>query len=298
MADKPVLLVIGESNRQSALYEHLSSEMMVLYADSADHVIDITSDNEVIDVVIVSALGLGEKAYETCMWLKTDHEVKNLPIVVLEPDQNQAFHWLSVGAIDCFDPSMNPTLLAARVKSYFELKHKSDLLARYASLDALTSLPDRHRMDEYLDIEWRRSLREYYPLSMIRLDLDGFTAFNDHYGIGIGDDALKRVARALESIVNRAADMLSRYGDDEFVALLPSVELDSALIIAEKMVEAIYNLAIPSEMSVAGVLTLSAGVATIEPSRDKRYQDLKDEVAEMLGRAQQSGGNQAQGIEV
>lgn len=298
MADKPTVIVIGEMQPQSPLYQQLNADVNFVFADSADDVIDLTSDNESIDVVLVVAASFGEKAYETCMWLKTDNEVKQLPIIVLDHGDAAAAQWLSAGAIDCVDQSGNPVLLLARIKSCYELKRKTDLLADIASLDALTSLADKRRLDEYLDIEWRRSLREYYPLSMIKLDIDGFTAFNDQYGIGIGDDVMKRIARALEPTINRAADMLSRYSDDEFVALLPSVELDNALIIAEKMVEAVRDLDIQHDMANAGILTISAGVATIEPSRDKRYQDLLDEVEEMLGRAQQMGGDQAQGIAV
>lgn len=297
MADLPITLVIGETHRDAALYRHLSSDFSVLFADSADEVIDLTSDNEPIDVCLVRAANT-EKAYELCTWMKTDNEVKNLPLVMLGDGDADAERWLSAGAIDWFDENANPALLAARLKSYSELKHKNDLLLQIASFDSLTSLSNRRRMDEYLDIEWRRSLREFYPLSLIQMDLDRFTAFNDHYGIGRGDEVLKRIARALEPIFNRAADMLSRYGGDEFVVLLPSLELDSALALAERMVEAVRDLGIEHELSETNVLTASAGVATIEPSRDKRCQDLQDEAGEMLYRAQQSGGDQAQGIAV
>lgn len=297
MSDRPITLVIGEVLRDQSPYPSLAGEMTLLFANSAEDVIELTSDNEPVDLCLVGEPD-SNRARDLCRWIKTDDELKHLPVVVMGVGDDSAEEWLSAGAIDFLDLSTIPELLTARLKAYVLLKQKTDLLARIASLDSLTSLPDRRRMDEYLDIEWRRSLREYYPLSLIKLDLDKFTAFNEQYGLGRGDEAMRRIASALETSFNRAADMISRYGADEFIALLPSLELDSALLLAEKMVNVVRSLGIPNEASEGQLLTASAGVATIEPSRDKRYQDLLDEASEMLSRAQQMGGDQAQGIAV
>ena len=298
MPNKSSVLVIGEVNPHADLYLHLATEVSLVFAAGADEVIELTSDNEPVGAILVSSAGLGARVAETCHWLKTDNEVKHLPIAVIEEDESRAAEWMAAGASDCLNPHSNAALLVARLRLLLELQHKTELLADIASLDALTSLPDRRRMDEYLDIEWRRSLREFYPLSMIIIDVDGFADFNNGHGIGGGDEALKQIARALEATVNRAADMLSRYGEDEFLALLPGVELDSALLIAERMVEAVRSLGIANAHGATGFLTVSAGVATIEPSRDKRYQDLQAEAEEMLVRCRRGGGDQAQGIEV
>ena len=298
MSDKFSLLVVGdELNRDSPLLVHLQEELHIVFAVDADQVIDVTSDCEPLDLVLLDIASLGDKAFETCMWLKTDHELKDVPIMVLGEREQDVARWLNAGAIDYLCLSTPVGLAAARIKSQLELKYKTDLLTDIASLDALTTLANKPRLDEYLDIEWRRSLREFYPLSMIKIDIDFFTAYNDHYGIGSGDDVLKRVARRLQVNSGRAGDMVARYGADDFIVLLPAIELNSALIVAERMVEAVRELAIAHEQSdAADIITISAGIATIEPSRDKRYQDLFDEAEEMLYRAQQSGGDQAQGI--
>jgi diguanylate cyclase (GGDEF)-like protein len=297
MSDKPSLLVVGQdSSQESVLTGLLLQQLNIVHADNADQVIDITSDNENPDLVLLDAIALGDKAYETCMWLKTDDEVKNIPIMVLGEPEGNIQSWLAAGAVDYISPATLPELALARIKSQLELKYKTGLLAKIASLDELTALVNQHRLDEYLDIEWRRSLREFYPISLIKIDIDFFAAFNDNYGIGSGDEVLKRIARALSENINRAADMISRYSADEFVVLLPSLELENALALAERMVDSVLALDIAHDSSTYNKVTVSAGVATIEPSRDKRGQDLFDEVEEMLFQAQQSGGNQAMGI--
>jgi diguanylate cyclase (GGDEF)-like protein len=294
------LLIIGDDKRDcSELQQLLDSEMELTYAEDADQVIEITSDGEPLDLVLVDVASLNGNAFETCMWLKTDNEVKHIPIIVIGSESEDVSSWLNAGASDFVSDITSPQLGLARVKSQLELKNKTDLLTTIASLDGLTTLCNKQRMDEYLDIEWRRSLREYYPLSLIKIDVDQFTAFNDHYGIGCGNDCLKRIARVLKENCLRAADMVSRYSADEFMVLLPGIELDNALKVAERMVEAVAGLAIGHDNSdVADYVTISAGLATVEPTRDKRYQDLFDEIDEVLYGAQQSGGNQAQGVSI
>ncbi|ARN75459.1 diguanylate cyclase domain-containing protein [Oceanicoccus sagamiensis] len=297
-SDKPTLLVIGSNAvMESALCQHLQSTLSLAYAANADQVIDVTTDDEGIDLLLFDVDSLGESAHETCLWLKTDNETKHLPVIVIMSDTQQASKWLNIGAVDVINPDSPVEVVERRLNTLLELQHKTHLLSDIASLDPLTALASKQRLDEYLDIEWRRSLREFYPLSLISIDIDLFTGFNDQNGLGSGDDALRRIARALEGSSNRAADMVSRYQSDQFVVLLPTIELENALVVAERMVAAVEALAIPNQAStIADILTVSAGVATIEPSRDKRYEDLMDEAQEMLYRSQQEGGNQAQGV--
>jgi diguanylate cyclase (GGDEF)-like protein len=123
--------------------------------------------------------------------------------------------------------------------------------------------------------------------------------FNDQFGICAGDDMLKQVAELLDSLTNRAADMVSRYDGDEFFILLPGTELNNALLLATRMMAGIALLGTPiGNDDNAGLLSASAGVATIEPSADKHRQSLVDEAGDMLERARQRGGNQVEGVAI
>ena len=108
---------------------------------------------------------------------------------------------------------------------------------------------------------------------------------------------LKQVAELLDNLTNRAADMVSRYDGDEFFILLPGTELSNALLLATRMIAgiALLGATIGNDDNV-GLLSASAGVATIEPSADKHRQSLVDEAGDMLERARQRGGNQIEGI--
>lgn len=298
MTEHPTVLVVGADPAiDSPLYHQLATALQLVHAVDADRVIDVTADNDAIDLVLLDISGLGETAFETCMWLKTDSETAAIPIMVLGDDSTEISRWLDAGAVDFIDLHTPVELVVARLKTLLDLKHKTQLLGTIASLDSLTTLANKQRLDEYLDIEWRRSLREYYPLSLLKIEVDAFADFCDHYGLGVGEEALQRIARSLQSHCARAGDMVSRYETSEFVILLPSVELANALLLAERMVVAVRELDIANERSdIADVVTISVGVATIEPSRDSRHQDLFDEAEEMLYLARQKGANQAHGI--
>lgn len=298
MTEQPTVLVVGANPAiNSPLYKQLALALQLTHAIDADSVIDVTADSNAIDLIVLDTEGLGEKAYETCMWLKTDSETSVIPIMALGDEHLDNSRWLDAGVVDVISQHTPVELVVARLKTQLDLKHKTQLLASIASLDPLTTLASRQRLDEYFDIEWRRSLREYYPLSLLKIEIDHYVDFCDAYGIGVADGVLKRVGRSLSALCCRAGDMVSRYDTAEFVILLPSIELPQALALAEKMVLAVSDLAIPnSRSSHAGRVTISAGVATIEPSRDSRQQDLFDEAEEMLYLARQKGANQAQGI--
>jgi diguanylate cyclase (GGDEF)-like protein len=99
------------------------------------------------------------------------------------------------------------------------------------------------------------------------VDIDHFKSLNDICGHQKGDDCLIQVVRAFETSVHRSADLVARYGGDEFAIILPETDREGALQIAESMRAAVASLAIPRPGSpIDRVVTISAGVTTSWPS--------------------------------
>ena len=95
--------------------------------------------------------------------------------------------------------------------------------------DSLTGLHNR----TYFDEEFRRLDREeHYPLALIMGDLDGLKLINDAFGYHVGDEALNKIADIVRSCC-RPTDVVSRWGGDEFVVLLPNTTEDQAERICE-----------------------------------------------------------------
>lgn len=114
-----------------------------------------------------------------------------------------------------------------------ELKKLNVKLERLSLCDGLTGINNRRSFDDYLEKEWKRSLRESMPLSLILLDIDYFKKFNDNYGHQEGDRCLKAVAKVLEELVLRPGDFVARYGGEEFAIVLPDTDVAGGEYIAE-----------------------------------------------------------------
>jgi two-component system, cell cycle response regulator len=144
---------------------------------------------------------------------------------------------------------------------------RDDSTRNYAAsrTDALTGVSNRMRLDEEIATLLSRASRYGNTCSLAMCDLDFFKSYNDQFGHVAGDEALRAVARAMRANL-RSADALFRYGGEEFVVLLVEQSLAEAERAMDRMRAQIESLAIPS--AVGGVLTISVGVAEIDPAHD------------------------------
>lgn len=134
-------------------------------------------------------------------------------------------------------------------------------LAQAMRIDPLTGVLNRGAWFESASLEDARSRRHGHRYSVIMLDVDHFKRFNDARGHQAGDSCLKQVAGSLFDAC-RAIDLVGRYGGEEFVVLATETDLDGAAVLAERIRQAIENLAIPHPASpTCAHVTASLGVA-------------------------------------
>ncbi|WP_149086889.1 sensor domain-containing diguanylate cyclase [Pseudomonas prosekii] len=150
------------------------------------------------------------------------------------------------------------SLLVAEKELHFA--HRE--LENISKTDSLTELPNRRCFDSTLAQEWSRACRTGHSVAIILIDIDWFKQYNDHYGHILGDECLRQVAQLVGKSTNRPADLAARYGGEEFVILLPETELEGAVKIAEDLRSAIETAKIEHRGSTAGIVTISAGVAS------------------------------------
>ncbi len=173
-----------------------------------------------------------------------------------------------------------------------ELRLANEHLSRLSFADALTGLPNRRRLDQVLDIEWRRALRTRTPLAVVIADIDNFKAYNDTLGHPEADKCLVAVADVIRQAVNRAGDLAARYGGEEFVVLIPGADRAAALAFAERLRLACEARAIPHPASaVSPVLTISLGVAAGVPAAEASAMELVSAADAALYRAKHEGRN-------
>lgn len=159
-------------------------------------------------------------------------------------------------------------------------------IRQLAYRDGLTGIFNRRYFELRVLEELERSRRYNSALSILLVDVDGFKALNDQLGHMPGDDALRQLATLLLQQVRRA-DVVCRYGGDEFAILLPQTSGENALLAAEKLRNVIADLELSG---ISRPLSVSIGVATF-PENGATRDDLVKAADNALYRAKQSGRN-------
>lgn len=172
-----------------------------------------------------------------------------------------------------------------------QLKQANEKLNQLSRVDYLTGTINRRHFDENLHREWARAARGKQFVSLILLDVDFFKQYNDHYGHILGDECLQKVAHALQQVIKRPADMVARFGGEEFIILLSQAG-DKADVVAERCRQAVENLRIPHCRSeAADVVTISLGMASLRAEPGKPVQTLLSAADQALYKAKDKGRN-------
>jgi diguanylate cyclase (GGDEF)-like protein len=159
------------------------------------------------------------------------------------------------------------TRLSAELNAALETQqHLLDVISKSAMTDELTKVFNRRGILDNLERELARSRRSGRPLAVLLIDVDQFKRINDAYGHGNGDLALYTVAQSMQQTL-RDTDVLGRFGGEEFLAVLPDLEGDRAVVAANRLREHIQK----SQLALAGRLvpvTISVGVAVRQGEDD------------------------------
>jgi diguanylate cyclase (GGDEF)-like protein len=256
----------------------------------------IEASNRKPDLILLDVTMPGMDGYEVCRKMKEGEATKDVPIIFITAKQQDADEdkGLKMGAVDYIRKPFYPPIVKSRVRTQLELKLKTEMLERLAAIDGLTNIYNRRKFDETLELEWKRSMRNNLPLSLIMSDVDHFKGYNDNYGHASGDDCLRMVSKRLKDMLQRPADFLARYGGEEFAVILPETDYNGAIYIATTLVTGIEDLKISYAHSpVAGHVTISIGVATSIPGKNcETSLHLIEAADSMLYVAKQNGRNQ------
>lgn len=170
-----------------------------------------------------------------------------------------------------------------------ELLKTNEKLKQSALKDPQTGLYSHHYLSETLDRELVRSKRYGHPLSVIMMDIDYFKSINDVYGHEFGDVVLKQLASQLVKMVRRY-DIVIRFGGEEFVIVSPSTDRAKAMILAQRILDAVNLYSFGSkEHSVK--LKLSAAVTSYPDDTVTNGTALTNLADKILDKVKEKGGN-------
>ncbi|WP_253822846.1 GGDEF domain-containing protein [Vibrio coralliilyticus] len=153
--------------------------------------------------------------------------------------------------------------------------------------DELTQLYNRRALEELLPKEIARSSRHKQPLSVLLLDIDHFKKVNDTYGHQAGDRVLRTTGKLL-ILQTRKDDLSFRYGGEEFLVLLPNTDVEKAVIVAEKLREAIKR----ARMLPTNVDSCTASFGVTQFNGEDDWQTAIERADQALYSAKENGRNQ------
>jgi diguanylate cyclase (GGDEF)-like protein len=251
----------------------------------------------------------GMDGYEVCRRMRGHPATREVPVVfvsTLEEGEDRAKAF-AAGGSDYLPKPFHAAEVVARVENQLklvrlqrEMARRTDDLERanralraLSYLDPLTGLPGRRHFQESLDQEWRRARRQHSSLAVVLVEVDHFGAFVEAYGAPSGDECLRRVAVELSGGPRRGGDLVARFADDAFAALLPATEAAGSLVVAQDAAERVLALRIPHRGSPLQVISLSLGLAASHPgpADSPTPEPLLAAASRALERARAEGGN-------
>ncbi len=294
-----LLIVDDEPVNIKTLAESFRNAYRVRFATNGQDALRIAHSDAPPDLILLDIHMPGMDGYDVCRELKQNPATESIPVIFLSA-RNQAedeAQGLELGAVDYIVKPFNLPIVQARVQTQIQLKSQRDMLEKLSVIDALTGIPNRRYLDQFLDLEWRRCVRRQSPLSVIMLDLDFFRRFNERFGLVAGDACLQQIAKVLASSARRPAEFVARFGGEEFVAVLPESEPETTEQLAELMRRRVEGLEINHGLS-ALKMTVSVGAATMIPQRHSTPKVLLEVADRLMLEAKGSGRNCAKMLDL
>lgn len=298
------ILIIDDSKtqRQQILQTLQDNSLGNIFHEAGDGIEGFKSTlANKVDLILCDVEMPGFDGFKFLAMKEGREELKDIPVILLtsHSDSESKIRGLEHGASDYLTKPFVPGELLARVRVHLklkvlqdELKKSNEMLRELSNTDPLTGLYNRRHMMEILNREFQRAIRTDKALSMLMIDIDHFKSINDTYGHQQGDEVLKAVAQSAR-IQLRPYDLIARFGGEEFAVILPSTNLLTASIVAERLRSAISQLTFTDSMQDRQI-TISLGVACVASSDIQSVEELIHQADENLYNAKRNGRNRVE----
>ncbi|MDT8899731.1 diguanylate cyclase [Anaeroselena agilis] len=283
------ILIVDDSLINLKIISGLLGDKYEVSTASSGQEAILQATETVPDLILLDILMPDMDGLEVCRFLKRQSATAEIPIifitVVSEPkDIVRAFE---AGGQDYITKPFSALELCARMKTHLELKQSREELKTYARqleaknlelkealarleisaiTDFLTNLPNRRYMLQKIQEEIARIKRAKSAMTLILLDVDNFKDINDSVGHDCGDAVLKGIADIMRRTV-REQDIVTRWGGDEFLFLLPDTDFAGGQVVGEKIRQAIGASTVPYCGKLFSV-SVSFGVAQYDVELD------------------------------
>jgi two-component system cell cycle response regulator len=297
---KPVLVVADD--------DRITRELLASILRANNYEVDAVADGQEavdrvgkgsVDLVLLDVMMPRMGGLEACRLIKGMTAESFLPtlLVTVKTDPASRVEGLKTGADDYVCKPFEEAELLARVGAMLRIKRLYDemqdaraRLERVSVHDELTGLYNYRYLNTRLGEEFKRAERSHEPLACCVMDIDRLRSQNERGGRALGDLILKGASEVIRRSL-READVVVRYGGDEFLLLLPTTHFAGSVTVAERVWREVGSRAWGTSLGADAKVTMSIGIALF-PSRDVRAKDALLKAAEQaLHRAKRDGMN-------
>ena len=321
MEERIKILIVDDLKENHLVMESVLSDpdLDIIKAMSGEEALSLCLEHD-FAVIFMDVQMPGMDGFEAAELLRSIEKTKSIPIIfvtAISKEQKSIFKGYEVGAVDYLAKPIDPIILRSKARIFKEMylqritieKQVAELEVRISELtkmqlekdfleglslqDDLTKIYNRRGLDKFYNMHWSNCLRYKLPCSVMMIDIDEFKNYNDNYGHLQGDQVIKAVAAAMEKSLFRSEDLVGRYGGEEFLVVMPNVDLEGAVIAAKRIQYEIKKLNIKHEFaSGRRRITVSIGIATLTPVLGMNSQVLIDQADQKMYEAKKNGRNQ------
>lgn len=271
-----LVMIVDDNQTNLKLLANILSDMGCQFqlCQSAKEAL-LAVDQDIPDIVFLDVMMPEMNGYDLCILMRSNPKLADIPIIFLtaKVEHESIIKGFEVGGNDYITKPFNEAELKARLINQLSFKFTRDELINEqrqmailmhdleiaATVDHLTNLLNRRAMMAHLVAENGRSHRTGETFAVIMADVDLFKHINDDYGHACGDLVLVAIARVFQACL-RTEDVVSRWGGEEFLILLPATDLNGAILLAERIRSSVEELKIDYQRTLISV-TITLGVA-------------------------------------
>ncbi|MEJ6475311.1 GGDEF domain-containing response regulator [Pseudoalteromonas piscicida] len=260
-----IFIIDDDPINKMVLINTLSDEHRLSHCVNTERSIDEIKAGSV-DLIIIDVLMAEGSGFCVLEQLKKDENTYGIPVIVISGSVSfkDEARGLELGAVDYITKPFNPLILKARIKNHLAIKKKNDLLEKLVSLDGLTELPNRRRLDEVMKSSLHTATVEQQAFTLMLVEVDYFKTFNEHYGYMHGDNCLFKVAKALEQAAARYSLFIGRFDGTRFALVLTQYNIDMVKEIAQTLHDEVNTLKIPHIASpICAHVSVSVGAVHV-----------------------------------
>jgi len=290
-----ILITDDEKFNLDILVGILSPMYNILIARNGTRALELAREHSP-DLILLDIIMPDMTGFEVITKLKESDLTVNIPVIFItgltdSADEEKGFF---LGAVDYITKPFKKSIVKARVNTHIKIIDQMQTIERIGHIDPLTKIANRRGFDNRFSADWGGAIRSKTPISFLIMDLDEFKKYNDTYGHHQGDVALKSFAETALYSINRATDLVARWGGEEFVIILPNTDLAGAAEVAENVRKNVEETPIPTEDGSITSVTVSIGVNSVLPDTATSSKDFMNKADQALYRAKSSGRNRVE----